>query len=43
MQELALLEDLPADYREALTRENLVPLWPNLRAVLPPGKPRPVW
>ena len=41
MQELALLEDLPADYREALTRENLVPLWPNLRAVLPPGKPRP--
>src|SRR5438270_9627104 len=41
MQELALLEDLPADYREALTRENLVPLWPNLRAVLPPDKPRP--
>jgi hypothetical protein len=25
-QELANLEDLPADYREALTRQNLVPL-----------------
>jgi gentisate 1,2-dioxygenase len=23
------------------TKLNLVPLWPNLRAVLPPGKPRP--
>src|SRR6266853_230282 len=40
MQELGRLEDLPADYREALTRHNLVPLWPNLRALLPPGKPR---
>lgn len=40
-QELGRLEDLPRDYREALTRENLVPLWPNLRAVLPPGKPQP--
>jgi len=41
MQELARLEDLPADYRESLTQQNLVPLWPSLRAVLPPGKPRP--
>jgi gentisate 1,2-dioxygenase len=41
MSELGRLEDLPADYREALTRQNLVPLWPNLRAVLPPGKPAP--
>jgi gentisate 1,2-dioxygenase len=41
MQELGRLEDLPADYRAALSRQNLVPLWPNLRAVLPPGKPRP--
>src|ERR1700674_3175835 len=41
MQELGRLEDLPADYREALTRQNLVPLWPNLRGVLPPGRPRP--
>src|SRR6266478_1042406 len=41
MPELGRLEDLPADYRAALTRQNLVPLWPNLRSVLPPGKPRP--
>jgi gentisate 1,2-dioxygenase len=41
MHELGRLEDLPADYRAALTAQNLVPLWPSLRAVLPPGKPRP--
>jgi len=41
MSELGRLEDLPIDYREALTAQNLVPLWPSLRAVLPPGKPRP--
>ncbi|HRP94734.1 MAG TPA: cupin domain-containing protein [Rhodocyclaceae bacterium] len=39
MQELGTLEDLPKPYREALTARNLVPLWPSLRAVLPPGKP----
>ena len=42
MQELGRLEDLPADYRAALTELNLVPLWPSLRAVLPPAKPRPI-
>lgn len=41
MLELARLEDLPAEYREALTAQNLVPLWPSLRSVLPPGKPLP--
>ena len=41
MHELGRLEDLPVDYREALARQNLVPLWPSLRAVLPPDKPRP--
>ena len=41
MQELGRLEDLPEDYRAALTAQNLVPLWPSLRAVLPPGKPLP--
>ena len=41
MQELGRLEDLPQDYRDALTQQNLVPLWPSLRAVLPPHKPRP--
>jgi gentisate 1,2-dioxygenase len=39
MEELGRLEDLPADYREALTRLNLVPLWPSLRSVLPPHIP----
>ena len=41
MNELGRLEDLPLDYREALARQNLVPLWPSLRAMLPPGKPQP--
>ena len=41
MQELARLEDLPLDYRDALTAQNLVPLWPSLRGVLPPNKPQP--
>jgi len=41
MNELGRLEDLPAAYRDALTQQNLVPLWPSLRAVLPPGKPQP--
>lgn len=41
MLELARLEDLPAEYRAALTEQNLVPLWPSLRSVLPPGKPIP--
>jgi gentisate 1,2-dioxygenase len=41
MNELGRLEDLPADYRAALTRQNLVPLWPSLRAMLPAGKPQP--
>jgi gentisate 1,2-dioxygenase len=41
MHELGRLEDLPQDYRDQLTAQNLVPLWPSLRAVLPPAKPRP--
>jgi gentisate 1,2-dioxygenase len=41
MLELGRLDDLPADYRTALAEQNLVPLWPSLRAVLPPGKPIP--
>lgn len=41
MLELGRLDDLPSDYRAALTEQNLVPLWPSLRAVLPPGKPLP--
>ncbi|GAA6142098.1 cupin domain-containing protein [Hydrogenophaga sp. 5NK40-0174] len=38
-QDLGRLEDLPQDYRDKLTDLNLVPLWPSLRAVLPPGVP----
>ena len=39
--QLGSLEDLPHEYRAALTEQNLLPLWPNLRAVLPPGRPQP--
>ena len=39
MQSLGTLEDLPQQYRDDLTQMNLVPLWPNLRAVLPPRIP----
>jgi gentisate 1,2-dioxygenase len=39
MNELGRLEDLPADYLAELKALNLVPLWPSLRAVLPPGVP----
>jgi gentisate 1,2-dioxygenase len=39
MQQLGTLEELPQEYRDALTAQNLVPLWPSLRAVLPPGVP----
>ncbi|HSV82646.1 MAG TPA: cupin domain-containing protein [Ramlibacter sp.] len=39
MQTLGRLEDLPKDYRDELAKLNLVPLWPNLRAVLPPNVP----
>lgn len=40
-QELGRLEDLPTDYIASLTAQNLVPLWPNLRGLIPPDKPRP--
>jgi gentisate 1,2-dioxygenase len=41
MLELGRLEDLPVAYRDALTQQNLVPLWPSLRSVLPPNIPQP--
>lgn len=37
--DLGRLEDLPQDYREQLTTQNLMPLWPSLRGVLPPHVP----
>ena len=39
MNELGRLEDLPPDYVAALRAQNLVPLWPSLRGVLPPARP----
>jgi len=39
MLELGRLEDLPQDYRDELKQQNLVPLWPSLRGVLPPNVP----
>ena len=39
MHELGRLEDLPQAYRDQLTELNRVPLWPSLRAVLPPRVP----
>jgi gentisate 1,2-dioxygenase len=36
---LGTLAELPQDYVQALTAQNLVPLWPSLRALLPHGKP----
>jgi gentisate 1,2-dioxygenase len=39
MDELGTLGDLPADYLTALRGENLVPLWPSLRSLLPPERP----
>ncbi|HSV20913.1 MAG TPA: cupin domain-containing protein [Casimicrobiaceae bacterium] len=40
MEDLGTLKDLPTDYVEALRRQNLVPLWPSLRSLLPPDAPR---
>ncbi|SOE06315.1 gentisate 1,2-dioxygenase [Variovorax sp. YR752] len=36
---LGRLEDLPQEYRDELRRCNLMPFWPSLRSVLPPGVP----
>lgn len=41
MAELAKLEDLPQDYRDALTEAGVAPLWPMMRNVLPHGAPNP--
>jgi gentisate 1,2-dioxygenase len=38
---LGTLAELPAEYVSQLRALNLVPLWPSLRGVLPPEKPRP--
>lgn len=38
---LGTLEELPRDYRDAMDRAGVAPLWPNLRNLLPPGRPEP--
>ena len=40
MNPLGTLDELPADFVAELSRANLVPLWPSLRALLPPQTPR---
>jgi len=39
MSELGTIEELPIAYRNSLTNNNLLPLWPALRAFLPHGIP----
>ena len=41
MENLAQMEDLPQQYRDDLQHQNLVPLWPSLRNLLPPLQPLP--
>jgi gentisate 1,2-dioxygenase len=40
MKPLGTLDELPRDYVAELSRANLVPLWPSMRALLPPQAPR---
>lgn len=40
--QLGTLEDLPQDYRAAMTAAGVAPLWPMMRNVLPHGAPKPV-
>ena len=39
--QLGTLEELPQDYRDAMTEAGVAPLWPMMRKVLPHGKPIP--
>ncbi|RJF86352.1 cupin domain-containing protein [Oleomonas cavernae] len=39
MTELGTMAELPADYLSALAGDNLLPLWPVLRGLLPRGRP----
>jgi gentisate 1,2-dioxygenase len=39
MDDLGTLGDLPSEYLAALRTQNLVPLWPSLRSLLPPERP----
>jgi gentisate 1,2-dioxygenase len=39
---LGTLEELPQDYRAAMTEAGVAPLWPMMRNLLPHGQPKPV-
>lgn len=39
---LGTLEELPQDYRDAMTAAGVAPLWPLMRNLLPHGQPKPV-
>ncbi len=41
-EQLGTLEELPPDYRDAMTKAGVAPLWPMMRNVLPHGQPNPV-
>ena len=41
-EQLGTLEELPQDYRDAMTEAGVAPLWPMMRNVLPHGQPNPV-
>jgi gentisate 1,2-dioxygenase len=41
-QSLGTLEDLPPDYRQAMAKESISPLWPQMRNLLPHHRPQPV-
>ncbi len=40
-QQLGTLEELPQDYRDAMTGAGVAPLWPMMRNLLPHGRPKP--
>jgi gentisate 1,2-dioxygenase len=42
MTQLGTLEELPQDYRDAMGRVGVAPLWPQMRNVLPHGAPAPI-
>lgn len=41
-QKLGTLEELPQDFREAMSQAGVAPLWPMMRNLLPLGQPAPV-
>jgi gentisate 1,2-dioxygenase len=40
-EQLASLDDLPREYRNAMEAELITPLWPMMRDVLPHDSPKP--